>query len=360
MLNKTKFVRFLYVAVLVVSALFLVSPFFIPIVLAGTVALALFPIQARLENKGLSRKRAAALLTTVFSVIISIPLFFFLIKGTLLVTNQLEKISFNDKLRQEGVQEFVSDLRHDFVISIHKYVSKIEFLSFLTEDKIDSYLSTVNVFLLKFFRDFAGSIPLLFMLLLIMLLCVFSFLHHASGIKCFFQAMTGFDDDRMNLLTSIFIRDARQVYMSNIVTGAVQSLIVAGGVSLLGLGDFFFVFFITLILSFIPVIGAAPVSFVFAFIAFIKGNTTAAVILLVVGGFTGIIDNFLRPWLASFGESKVPPMVAFVCVIGGALLLGFPGLFIGLLVGSIAYDTIPLFWNSSETERGRINFDELG
>jgi predicted PurR-regulated permease PerM len=57
------------------------------------------------------------------------------------------------------------------------------------------------------------------------------------------------------------------------------------------------------------------------------------------------VDNFLRPWLASFGESKAPAIVCFVFVIGGALLLGLPGLFIGLLVALVAYDTIPLFWD---------------
>lgn len=155
----------------------------------------------------------------------------------------------------------------------------------------------------------------------------------------------------MNELCHIFMKDSRQVYISNIVTGGVQSLMVAIGVSLLGLGDFFLVFFITLILSFVPVIGAAPVAFLFALLAFFKGNTTAAIILLVLGGVTGVVDNILRPWLASYGESRIPPMVAFICVIGGALLLGFPGLFIGLLVGSIAFDTLPIFWDELESKK---------
>ena len=34
----------------------------------------------------------------------------------------------------------------------------------------------------------------------------------------------------MDELTNIFIKDSRQVYLSNIVTGGVQSLMVAAGV----------------------------------------------------------------------------------------------------------------------------------
>lgn len=350
MTKETK-VRTLYVIILVLALSFLVWPFLIPIIFGGTVALTLNPVLDRLEARGMRRNRAAALLTTIFGFVISIPLFFFLIKGTIAVTQQLEKLQINEKLRDQGVTELVSDIRHDIVLAVHKYSSKYEFLSFLDERKIDRYLGMINNFLLGFFQDLAASLPTLFILLLIMILCTFSFLNNAHKVRYFFQTITGFSDARMNELTHIFIKDSRQVYLSNIVTGAVQSLMVAIGVSLLRLGDFFLVFFITLILSFIPVIGAAPVAFLFAFLAFLKGNTTASIILVVLGVITGVVDNFLRPWLASFGESKIPPGVAFVCVIGGALWLGFPGLFIGLLIGSYAYDTLPIFWEELENKK---------
>jgi predicted PurR-regulated permease PerM len=344
-------IRILYIIILTIAMLVLVSPFIIAIIFAGTVSLALFPLLLKLERKGLKRKTAAALLTTIFAIIISIPMFFFLIQGTIAVTSQLQKMSINEKLRNQGVQELVTDIRHDFVVAIQKYSSKYQFLSFLDEKKIDQYLGIVNNFLLNFFQGLAGSIPTLAILLLIMIICTYSFLNHAEGVKKFFQKITGFSDERMKEVTGIFIKDSRQVYISNIATGGIQSLIVAIGVTVLGLGDFFLVFFLTLILSFVPVVGAAPVAFLFALLAFLKDNNTAAIILVVLGSFTGVIDNLLRPWLTSFGESKIPPVVAFICVIGGALLLGFPGLFIGLLIGSIAFDTLPIFWAELESKK---------
>jgi len=351
MSNEVKVVRVLYLVVLTLALLVFVSPFFISFIFAATVSLALFPLLLKLENKGMQRKRAAALLTFVFAIVISIPLFFFLIKGTLAVTSQLEKMSINEKIRDQGVSELVTDLRHEFVTSIHTYAGKYEFLSFLNEKKIDSYLGMINSFLLNFFQGLATSLPTMFILLLIMVLCTYSFLKNAHNVRSFFQKIIGFSDEKMDRLVQIYIMDSRQVYISNIATGGIQSIIVATGVALLGLGDWFLVFFVTLILSFIPVIGAAPVAFLFALIGFFKGNNTAAIILLVLGAFTGVIDNMLRPWLATFGESKIPPIVAFVSVIGGALLLGFPGLFIGLLVGSIAYDTLPIFWEELQSKK---------
>lgn len=350
-MTQTKAVKLLYLIILVTASLLLVSPFYIPIIFGATLSLALFPLQIKLEKKGLPRKWAAALVTTLFTFIISIPLFFFAIKGTLAVTQQLEKMSINDKLRSQGVQELVTNIRHDIVVAVKRFSEKYEFLSFLNEAKIDQYLGTFNSFLLDFFRKSAGSIPLLFMLLLVMVLCLYSFLKHASEIRSFFQEVTGLSHQRMEELTKKFIKSSRQVYLSNIVTGGVQSLLVASGVSLLRQGEFFIVFFVTLILSFIPVIGAAPVAFLFGILAFFKDNVTAAITLGILGAVTGVVDNILRPWLASFGESKIPPAAAFVFVIGGAILMGFPGLFIGLLVGSYAFDTLPVFWEELKSQK---------
>ncbi|SOD22069.1 AI-2E family transporter [Nitrosomonas ureae] len=351
MTNENKVIRIIYIVMLSIAFLVLISPFFIPLIFAGTIALTLYPVQLKLESKGMKRDHASALLTTLFTTFISIPLFYFIIKGTDAVTTQLEKMSFNEKLKDQGIQELVLDIRHDIVSAIQKFSSKYDVLEFLNEKKINHYLEVVNNFLLDFFREVATSLPTLIVLLIIMILCTYSFLNNAEHVKNFFQKITGFSEARTEELTNIFIKDSRQVYLSNIVTGGVQSLMIATGVSLLQMGDFFVVFFVTLILSFIPVVGAAPVAFIFAILAFFKDSATVAIILGVLGILTGVVDNILRSWIATFGKSKIPPIVAFVCVIGGALLFGFPGLFIGLFVGSYAYDTLPIFWDELNSKK---------
>lgn len=338
-------VKVIYVLGLVLFGLFLISPFLIPIVFAATISLAMYPLQLMLENKGVRRKLAAGILTTTFAVVISIPFSFFLAKGTIAVTQQLEKFQTDARYRNQGVQSIIQTLKEQLIDGLHFYSESLGIDTYLTDARIDSYFVKVNSFFLNFFQDIAAGLPTVFLFFLVMIACTYSFLKNAEGIRKFFQSLLGLDEPRMEHLIRIFITDSRQVYVTNIVTGGFQSLCVAIGVASLGLGDFFLVFFITLILSFIPVIGAAPVAFVFGIIAFFKGETTAAIIIVCVGMFTGVIDNVLRPYLASMGESRIPPIAAFVCVIGGAIVFGFPGLFIGLLIGSFAYDTLPFFWD---------------
>jgi predicted PurR-regulated permease PerM len=352
-MDKEAKIRLLYMIVLVSALLFLISPFFIPIIFAATIALTLKPLHSKIVRKGLSCGQAAGILTTLFAIVISIPVSFFIVKGTTSVTKALEQLALNNKLREQGVQEIVKDIRHDFILGIQKFSGKHDFLSFLNEKKIEEYLNITITYLLDYLKSFLAQLPTLFILLLIMLLCTYSFLTHSHSIRLFCQKLFGFSDEKMEQITHIFIMDSRAVYLSNMATGAIQSFLVAAGVTFLGIGDFFLVFFITLILSFIPVIGAAPVAFIFAGLAFFRENTTASIILVVLGIFTGVVDNFLRPWLATLGETKIPAVFAFICVIGGALWLGFPGLFIGLLIGSYSYDTLPIFWEELESKKDR-------
>lgn len=343
-------VRVLYIIVFTLAVLFLVSPFFIPIFFAATIALALYPTQLKLESMGVKKKLSAGLLTTLFTIIISIPVTFFIIKGTVAVVSYLEKVHRQNMVEGQNVADLVSDMRGEVIHFIMKYTGRYEFLNFLNEKKINEYLNVALNFLLNFFQDLAARLPNIFIMLIIMIFCIYSFLKHAQRIRSFFKSLTGFSEGKMRKLTKIFINDSRQVYISNIGTGIIQSFMVATGVSLLGLGDFFLIFFVTLILSFVPVLGAAPVAFLFGIVAFIQDNITAAIILGVVGIITSLTDNLLRPWLNSFGESKLPPIIAFVSVIGGALLLGFPGLFMALVISTIAFDTLKLFWEELDSK----------
>lgn len=338
-------VRVFYLVALVSLALYLISPFLAPIIFGGTIALALFPLLQRLEHKGWSRKKAAGILTSAFAVLVSVPFFFFVVKGTLAVTEQLQKYSEDARFKDKGMKSIINTLKNDVLLKVQSFAERFGIQPYFTEQRLDTYFAKANSMLLAFFQSVAANLPTIFLFFLVMVICTYSFLKNADNVRHAAQRTLGFNDEKMDNLVRIFIADSRSVYVSNLATGGMQSAIVATAAALCGIGDFFLVFFITLIFSFIPVIGAAPVAFLLALIAFIQGEKGVALIMLAVGSFAGVADNFLRPFLASKGKSGIPTIAAFIFVVGGALLLGFPGLFIGLLVGSFAWDTLPLFWD---------------
>jgi len=338
-------VKIIYIILLTLGVLYLISPFAASIMFGGTIALSLFPLLMKLESKGMGRKRGAMLLTVAFAFMVSIPFSFFVVRGTFALTDQLVKFNQDVGPTHGGVASILSKAKEDLVNGVRGVAHKFGAENYFDDERVDSFLVQGNSYLIKFFQATASALPNYFLYFLIMLLCIYSFLAQASGVRTFFQRLFGLTDERMDKLVMIYITDSRSVYVTNIVTAAVQSVCVAIGVYFLGIGDFFLTFFVTLILAFIPVIGAAPVAFVYGAVAYFQGNLSGAIIISVVGVFSGLIDNILRPYLATMGESRIPALVAFVCVLGGALLFGFPGLFIGLLLGTFAYDTIPFFWD---------------
>ncbi|HTM64352.1 MAG TPA: AI-2E family transporter [Gammaproteobacteria bacterium] len=72
---------------------------------------------------------------------------------------------------------------------------------------------------------------------------------------------------------------------------------------------------------------------------FMTYSITAAVTYSLFVMLTGLIDNFLKPFVLSRGLTT-PMIVIFIGVIGGLLLHGLIGIFIGPVVLSIFYDLL--------------------
>ena len=69
---------------------------------------------------------------------------------------------------------------------------------------------------------------------------------------------------------------------------------------------------------------------------FVIAGTTKAVLFLIWCAFVGLIDNFLKPLLLGRGAA-VPTAVIFLGAIGGFLVMGIIGLFVGAIVLSVGY-----------------------
>jgi predicted PurR-regulated permease PerM len=86
-------------------------------------------------------------------------------------------------------------------------------------------------------------------------------------------------------------------------------------------------------------------AFVIALIGFIDGKVGAGVTMCVIGLISGVADNIIRPFLSSLGEVEVPAFIGFLAVIGGVIVLGLPGLFIGPLIASLVFGVLPLIFD---------------
>ncbi len=118
-------------------------------------------------------------------------------------------------------------------------------------------------------------------------------------------------------------------------TAAVQALILSIGMVSLGYDHWALGTAIAFFAAFVPVVGTLPVSAMVIIQFAVRGDTTSAMIFLVIAVSAGLSDNFIRPMFLK-GSANMHPWLAFVAVLGGLSVFGIWGLFIGpILVGML-------------------------
>ena len=312
---------------------YIMMPFMISIVLGGILAMALSPFVDYLMRKGLSRGTSLVVFSIALGIVGFIPVVAFFIRGSRIITNLLHNAN-------------LSEMSLKFITSMHNFIDRMSKIygldKTLVDEKINGLVTYGGTLLSSTFSSFVAELPVIFMLGFITLLSVYCFLKESEKIRELFDRYFFFSKENGDNFIHMLKVCCREVFFSNIITGTLQASIVSIGALVFGVGDFFLVFFITYVFSFIPIIGAAPVAASLGVACFIESRVGAGIGMMVIAGVSGLSDNIIRPFLGSLGEVEVHPFIGLLAVIGGVIMFGLPGLFIGPLVASLIFGALPI------------------
>lgn len=326
--------KILFLLVILISFFLIMKPFIMPIIFGGIFCLALSPIVDVLKERfKFSQNKAIASLFLGIGLVFVLPSVIFLTRSSKMITAFFQKNNIKE-LNKVVLEKF------------NLLVQKLNITEYIEMDfvkaKLIEVLDTASGFILNLISNFLSSIPSFALDVIVMTIAFLVFMYQKEPIKRFFLKYSFFEKENSELISVRLSNASREVLVSNVLTGGIQSLIVSLGSLFCGIGDFYTVFVITFVLSFIPIIGAAPIAFVLAISAFIDGNIGIGIAMAVIGGFAGLVDNFLRPYFNSRGEVKVPSYIGFVSVLGGVMTFGLSGLFIGPLLASFMIGIVPV------------------
>lgn len=235
------------------------------------------------------------------------------------------------KITSENLKETIStkikQVSKDFNINLPtKYSGLVEKIS-VTSAQI----------ILSFSWGVISKIPDLIIDIIVFSLSMYLFLHYAPHIKkkiLFFKLLEKNDLDE---LTNILQKSSFDCLVTLSIIGAIQAITVVIGSAIAGFNELFFIFVATFILSFIPIIGAAPVAFSLAVVKIFQHNTTMVIVLIITGIIAGSIDNVIKPILIKKGV-ELDGALLLIIIMGSIVVLGLPGLLIGPVVGTtVAY-----------------------
>lgn len=320
------------------------APFVIPILLGAIFALALEPTVSRVTHKRGYRKTFIVGLLVAMVLVIAVPVLLSIYK----IYFYIQEIS-RAGLANSKMYANILQLKDQLVIYAHDILTSLNLADRLDMGALsDNLLSRSGSAVAAVSTAAVTQVPEFLLTTVIFCIVVFFFLSESRQIKEAILKTNLLKKSDLDTLTLLLQRSSYTTLVSTLVIGVVQASIVAIGGAATGIGDFVIVFVLTFFVSFIPVIGAAPVAFILSAVAFLEGNTTAGIILLIICGVAGSIDNILRPILVSGAEDDIHPLVALVAIIGAIIIFGFPGLILGPVILGVAVKVIPTLFKGSE------------
>ena len=143
----------------------------------------------------------------------------------------------------------------------------------------------------------------------------------------------------------------RGVALGVVVTALAQAVLTGIGLALAGVPQAGLLAAVALLLC-IAQLGPGLVIFPAVIWLFATGQTWPAIVLLIVGLPTVLLDNVLRPILIRRG-ADLPLLLILVGVIGGLLAFGMIGLFVGPVILAVTHALLQ-HWIATDRPQGAV------
>lgn len=317
---------------------FMFFPFWKPILMASLFGFALVDVVNRFSSKR-NREIPTILILLGFCLTLILPLLFIILK----ITKSI--LSFDkDTFSQTSIYQSVESLTYKLQFQLQSVFKSLDISPSETPKPLALLSKSLN-WLMEQTTTIAGNVPELVLSLFVFSIALYYFLTEARSIRLAFLRMEILDREELDEIISIIKKSSYRTLIVSAVIGTLQGAIVAFGALGFGYNEFILVFIITFFVSFIPVIGAAPVAFVLALISLINGSAGSALGLLIVGLVAGSVDNLVKPYLvSSSNESTVHPVVSLLAIVGAVIVYGIPGLLLGPILMELAVKIIHVFF----------------
>lgn len=345
--NRYDYVVKLSAVLLLLGGCYLVlRPFLTAILLAAVVCVTTWPAYLRLLHKMKGRANIAALIMTFsLSILVILPLALFAYNLADSVTSLTNEMKLTVELGPTGPPAWIKNIP---IIgeSFHSYWYLI---STSQED--------LNVLLKKLLepaRNFllTGGIIIGQGVLEMSLAAFVSFFLYRDGISLLYFLNIGLDrvlgSNAPNVLNTIY-HTVRSVMYGLLGTALVQGLVATIGFFIAGVPAAMLLGFITAILSLTPI--GPPLVWAGASIWLFYNGSVGWGIFMLLWGFLLIssVDNVIKPLVISRG-GNLPFILGFLGVMGGLLVFGFVGVFIGPTLLAVSYSLLKewsLHYNAS-------------
>ena len=259
---------------------------------------------------------AAGLTTTVILLIVVAPLAFIVLRAATEATAILSR-PHGPQFDRQTLDRIIDNLNQRFSLDL----SPKEVFG-IASTKAQAWFGPVAAKTPGFLGD-------LLINCLVTVLGLYYFLADGKQLTESAMQLLPLDHKYQEQLVGKFVEMSRAVTSAMLLAALTQGLLLGIAYYFAGLGGVFLLTILTMLGSFIPLVGSAVVWGSCCVWLFFDDKPTAAILLLAWSLFVvGAADNILKP-MVLHGQSKLHPLLALLSVLGGVQVLGPLGIFFG-------------------------------
>ena len=309
----------------------ILRPFVIPIVWGLIIAVAIYPVYGSLRTLLHDSPRVSAVLVTAGMLVIlvwpAVLLGGILVENGEMVVNHLRDGTLTVPPPPQGLETWpligkpLANIWNLASVNIEGAFVQLEPQIRMLASSLLSMVTGTGLAILHFFVAVVIAGVLL--------------AYSASGYQLAHSIGRRLAGDRGTELATLAEATVRSVARGVLGVALIQSLFAGLGFFIAGIPAAGFWAFLCLILGIVQ-IGVWPVMIPVVIYVFSTQDTLTSVLFLIWSIFVSLLDNILKPIFLGRGLD-VPMVVIFMGAIGGLLLSGIIGLFIGAVVLTLGY-----------------------
>lgn len=341
--SQSAFFRWLVLGILCAAFIFINWPFLMPLILGCIFALGLEDFITKLSL----RTKMSRLKCIVITLLAGLAIFW--IPISLAIYRVIMHVSQPQAIEKDRILEQVHSLK-EFILRLLQKVTDMTGTDVVdpARNMMENVLQKTGELLFNFSSQILGQLPAILLASFVFTIVLLALLLKSTEAKTLLMKFTPFKQETTEALVKICKNSCSVTLFSTLVIGLIQACIIGLGSLIFGEGDFWLVLTLTFFVSFIPVIGAAPVGFLLALLAFLGGRTGSGIGLVVVAIIAGTIDNIIKPFMVG-KENNINPVIGFTCVVGAIIMMGLPGLLIGPVIMNLFVGLTPVLLKDGES-----------
>lgn len=341
----------LILGVFITFCILMIWPFIKILGWAVALAIVWYPVHNFILRK-LKHPTVATFLSCFLIVVVVVVPAIFLVTGIVQEGGNLAKI-VQVYIEEGKYKQLYNPLNIKIVKSLYQYISQyFDFSKINLQTTLSGALKQISSFAGKQGVSIVKNTVLFIVQTGLILVIFFFLLKDGKKIILFLQPFIPLSIEKTDLVLSRATETIRATVYGWLVVGIIQGTLLGTIFAILKLPSPLFWGGITIVLCFIPFIGAPVVWIPASIILAVKGIWWKAIVLALFGGVViNLTDNFLRPLLVGT-KLKLHPMVIFFAIFGGVILMGPVGLLIGPVILSVTIvllDVLKIKLNQEDT-----------